>query len=372
MSNDEISNKLNAPVTCVNLIKDEHTGNLYCKYLTNRTGKLFSANNKALCNFICSEKGPYNDKPITENEQREFVVESIKKLNEPKTEIIHEILQQYKLNFNIEIPKYYDEVKNSLEFLKNYQGFQKFTLTGPSITNNLESEYNNIDIVIWFDSLENYLNQKIEEILPKNINNKNINYYFYSEGENNCDSFFFSQMDVENKKIYLSKWFNMKISSIPSDFFIYPTTYQEYDMSFDEEIIKKDIIQPRLNYNYGWRDVVNSWHKASQFINAVGSRGMISTVLDYTGIDNTGGERVSDEIYNLRRESCFGNKEKNIPACNFLSKDSDDMFFCKGCGCGTNKLAVLNPTEENGYSKLHYPNLECPLRKPGFSNHIVQ
>lgn len=367
MNNFNIDEKLNKPVECINLIKDDNTGNLYCKYLTDRTGTLFSANNKALCNFICSKKGPYNGKSISANEEKTFVVESIKKLKQPSKENIQNILNHYKLNFDIKIPKYYDEIKNNLEFLQNYKGFQKFTLTGPTITVNSGIEYTDIDVVIWFDSLENYLNQKIQEKLPKIIHNKNVNYYVYTEKEDNSHSLFFTQLDVENRIIYFSKWFNMAIRSIPANFKLNDCVYEGYDLEFIENVSKEH--KENIKGKISWRSVSESWNKASQFIDAIQSRGVMSTVLDYTGINNQSGERVSDEIYNLRRESCFGNEQKNIKPCQFLSKDIDDMYFCKSCGCGTNKLAVLNPTEENGYSKLHYPNLECPLAKPGFSNH---
>jgi hypothetical protein len=370
MNYPNIEEQLNKSVECVNLIKDENSGNLYCKYLTNRTGTLFSANNKALCNFICSKKGPYNNKPISANEEKEFVVESIKKLNQPSKETIQNILKQYNLNFDIKVPGYYSEIKNNLEFLKNYKGFKKFTLTGPCITINSGIEYSNIDIVIWFDSLDDYLNQKIKELLPNSINNTPVNYHIFTGNDEEISSLFFSQLDVENKIIYFSKWFNMNIRSLPFNFEVKSCIYEGYDIEFIEKInvIDKENAKARI----GWRSVSESWNKASQFIDAVSSRGLISTVLDYTGVDNKGGERVSDEIYNLRRESCFGSSEKNIKPCHFLSKDSDDMHFCKACGCGSNKLAVLNPRQEDGYSKLHYPNLECPLAKPGFSNHTTQ
>lgn len=367
MDNFNINEQLQKPVECINLIKDDTTGNLYCKYLTDRTGELFSANNKALCNFICSKKGPYNNKPISISEEKTFVVESIKKLNQPSKENIQNILNHYKLNFDIKIPRYYDEIKNDLEFLKNYQGFEKFTLSGPTITINSGIEYPDINIVLWFDSLENYLNQQIQEKLPKTIHDKYVKYYIYTGKETEIHSLFFSQLDVENKKIFFSKWFNMSIRSVPANFELKKCVYEGYDLEFIENINKE--YKNNIKGKIGWRSVSESWNKASQFINAIQSRGVLSTVLDYTGIDNSKGERVSDDIYNLRRESCFGNDERNIKPCQFLSKDNDDMHFCKACGCGTNKLAILNQTNENGYSKLHYPDLECPLAKSGFSNH---
>lgn len=367
MNSFDIDEQFKPPVDCVNLIKDESTGNFYCKYLTNRTGKLFSTNNKTLCNFICSKKGPYNNKPISANAEKEFVIESIKKSNQPSKENINNILNHYKLNFDIKIPKYYNEIKNNLEFLKNYKGFKKITLTGPTITINSGIDYTDIDIIIWFDSLEEYLNEKIQEKLPKIIHNKNVNYYIYTGNEENACSLFFSQLDAENRIIYFSKWFDMSMRSIPANFILNHCEYEGYDLEFIENVDNE--YKENIKGKVGWKSVAESWNKASQFINAVQSRGILSTVLDYTGIDNKGGMRVSDEIYNLRKESCFGNIEKNIKPCQFLSKDSDNMHFCKACGCGTNKLAILDPIEEKEYSKLHYPDLNCPLNKLGFSNY---
>ena len=115
-----------------------------------------------------------------------------------------------------------------------------------------------------------------------------------------------------------------------------------------------------------WNKVRETWKKSESFLDSISSRGIIATIADTINIDSSMGERVSDEIYEQRRVSCFGNSEH--PPCEELKYNKDNNPFCGSCGCGSNKLAILSPTTEGGYSKLHYPQLECPLKKPGFSN----
>ena len=73
------------------------------------------------------------------------------------------------------------------------------------------------------------------------------------------------------------------------------------------------------------------------------------------------------DIKKLRYISCFG--IKNIGPCTHLTKsDKSNFFYCGGCGCGDNSNTWL--IQEDGvYSKLDYPNLQCPLKMPGFSNY---
>jgi glycosyltransferase involved in cell wall biosynthesis len=120
-----------------------------------------------------------------------------------------------------------------------------------------------------------------------------------------------------------------------------------------------------------WTKVKPTWSNAMKFLDAVKSRGVIATALDVTGIDKNSGERVSEEVYQQRRLSCFGNASQNIASCERLKEIPERGFFCGGCGCGNNDLARLDSDTPNGYSKLHYPELECPLKRKGFSNYEV-
>jgi glycosyltransferase involved in cell wall biosynthesis len=117
-----------------------------------------------------------------------------------------------------------------------------------------------------------------------------------------------------------------------------------------------------------WNVVKPTWTSALKFLNAVKSRGILSTTLDVIGINDTFGNRVSDEIYKQRRLSCFGDKNNGINPCYRLTHTPNRGYFCGGCGCGNNDLAKLDGDTPDEYTKLHYPQLECPLKRTGFSN----
>ena len=365
MNNNIILNETN-DIDCVYLLKDK-SNQQYCKFLSDKIGKEFKTCSE-LCKKYCFENGPCNNKSISKQQEKDFIIKSIKEYDISSLECVNQIIDDYDSFFDIGIPDFYIDIIQSLNFLKKFNGFQKFTLTGDCIKQIPIDNLKKIDIVLWFDSIENFNNQNIESELPKVIKNIETNFYLYTEGFEKISDVIYPQLDAENGILYKSNYFDMQVRGLQLGIQIKEPQIQE-TQTIEIDNFEKPI-KEKTQSKLGWGMVAESWHKASQFMDAASSRGLISTVLDYTGIDNKQGERVSDEIYNLRRDSCFGSVEKDIKPCQFLSKDVDDMYFCKACGCGTNKLAVLNPTEENGYSKLHYPNLECPLAKPGFSNHI--
>jgi glycosyltransferase involved in cell wall biosynthesis/2-polyprenyl-3-methyl-5-hydroxy-6-metoxy-1,4-benzoquinol methylase len=129
-----------------------------------------------------------------------------------------------------------------------------------------------------------------------------------------------------------------------------------------EELVKK-----QGQESQAWGKVKPSWENAKKFLSAVKSRGLVATALDVVGIDSTKGERVSEEIYNKRKVACFGDSKNYIAPCRRLVDMGAKGYYCGGCGCGNNDLARLDAVEGE-YSKLHYPDLECPLGKEGFSN----
>lgn len=107
-----------------------------------------------------------------------------------------------------------------------------------------------------------------------------------------------------------------------------------------------------------WNVVKKSWQSADSFISSIQSRGITSTILDVLNVDTKSGNRVSDDIYQQRKLSCFGNDIH--PKCEMLNSDKLGRSFCGACGCGSNKLAILS-SNETEYNKLHYPSLACPL-----------
>lgn len=118
-----------------------------------------------------------------------------------------------------------------------------------------------------------------------------------------------------------------------------------------------------------WTKVKPTWANAIKFLEAVKSRGVVATVLDVAGADKSAGDRVSEEVYIQRKLSCFGDVDKNIPKCERLKEIPGRGFFCGGCGCGNSDLARLDSDTSEEYNKLHYPYLECPMQKKGFSNY---
>lgn len=107
-----------------------------------------------------------------------------------------------------------------------------------------------------------------------------------------------------------------------------------------------------------WNTVKPTWEKAEAFIKSQLSKGITS-------------KRVELTVKNQRHISCFGtnlNGDKVAEPCSALTLSDDKQHhFCNSCGCGDKAIAHL---DSDGYSKLDYPYLECPRRRPGFSNEI--
>lgn len=73
------------------------------------------------------------------------------------------------------------------------------------------------------------------------------------------------------------------------------------------------------------------------------------------------GRTAKPDVIAKRYLSCFG--DANAPPCVAL-KQTDAGAFCGACRCGQRPDARL----DGPASKLSFGYLECPMRKPGFSN----
>ncbi len=106
----------------------------------------------------------------------------------------------------------------------------------------------------------------------------------------------------------------------------------------------------------GWEGVKETWAKAESF-----GRSLLSRSL--------GDRRVSLEQLQVRNVSCHGQTLEGAvvgPACSNRRLSEDGVsHYCGACGCGDKKIARL---DGEGYTKLHYPYLECPIGREGFSN----
>ncbi len=105
----------------------------------------------------------------------------------------------------------------------------------------------------------------------------------------------------------------------------------------------------------GWRDVREGWAKATSLGKSLTSRVV--------------GEPISLKVLQSRHISCHGTLLDGTvvaPACSKRQVSQDgEHHYCGACGCGDTKIARL---DGDGYTKLQYPHLECPLKRAGFGN----
>lgn len=77
--------------------------------------------------------------------------------------------------------------------------------------------------------------------------------------------------------------------------------------------------------------------------------------------ESTTSGHAPDEVVAMRKLSCLGGN--GAPPCPALLRDGSNSF-CGACGCGKWLLASLDGV----VPKLRWAKLNCPLRRPGFSN----
>jgi len=125
--------------------------------------------------------------------------------------------------------------------------------------------------------------------------------------------------------------------------------------TISEERFRAPDIQNALLASVTWATVKNSWEKAASFLKAL--------------VSLRPGRKLSIEDRDLREQGCFGmtlGGERIGPPCQML-KEKDGHSWCNACGCGDHRVAEVKRGRA-GFGKLDFPDLECPLRKQGFSN----
>ena len=90
-------------------------------------------------------------------------------------------------------------------------------------------------------------------------------------------------------------------------------------------------------------------------------KGIIKKAAEFVAAVTIG--QASPEIVKLRQESCFGIPGVK-PPCSALTTIEGNKF-CGACSCGRWLLSSLS---EGVAPKLQWATLNCPLRRPGFSN----
>lgn len=135
-----------------------------------------------------------------------------------------------------------------------------------------------------------------------------------------------------------------------------PLTVKHMDPAERKKLLPEDS-RFSLRADLEWTKVKPSWQKAHSFLRSILSKGFTGKV-------------ATDEQFKQRHVSCFGTTPEGIyvqSPCPSLAKSKDQgRHYCNACGCGDRSIAHLD-------SKLmRFPHLECPRKRPGFSNHEVQ
>lgn len=83
-------------------------------------------------------------------------------------------------------------------------------------------------------------------------------------------------------------------------------------------------------------------------------------------------ERIADEIRDIRDISCHGSEELNLEPCTERQESNKFIgsYYCGACKCGDFGHTQIKNLNENHYSKLDYPRVNCPRKMPGFTNYV--
>lgn len=246
---NEIIEQINQKIDCCNHIKQN---NSYCKYLSEKTGRLFPVS-KAFCNLYCRKVGPFDNRELTYEESYKFTSTGIEKnisyvMNKP---LIKKILINYSLPISIVVPKIWEDIVKNLEPFKEKIGFKEILLTGSIITSTAKEIPKDLDIVLYFDDLNADIIKTFDKkILPETICNIKTDYFLCFKQKH---APFFTQLSPNEKKVYVSEWYTPNIVSYPDDFEIIYIKYNGYDENlknlFNEEELKEinQKIKEKLN-----------------------------------------------------------------------------------------------------------------------------
>jgi len=226
---------------CSNLVIGQDNTR-YCKYLTNSVGRLHPVG-KSFCNLTCKKTGPYNNKQLSPEDNRAFIIKSLKGYNPffyIDQKFIDRVLKTYKLPVDIIIPDEYNNIKKHLNFLNDFKGFKKFLMTGSAITKNAKRPLKDLDVLLWFNNIDGYLNVKNSNILPISIDGIKVDYFVVIGDELQLSALFFCCLDVEDNKLYKSKWFELNLTSSPVDFEVVDAECEYFDIIMQDMFLSNN------------------------------------------------------------------------------------------------------------------------------------
>ena len=109
-----------------------------------------------------------------------------------------------------------------------------------------------------------------------------------------------------------------------------------------------------LSNSEKWNKVQHTWREATNNVILAAKGNAVS--------------KITESMKARRVESCFG--KDNEDGCAFKEFDNKGKYhYCNVCGCGGKSISKL---DGKGCIPLDFPGLECPLRRSGFANELVQ
>lgn len=132
-------------------------------------------------------------------------------------------------------------------------------------------------------------------------------------------------------------------------------------------LLQKDSVVAVNERELRWQKVQGAWASAGSWLADQTAK---AVSLGKSLISEVVGPEIPLPVLQKRHISCFGKTVEGDyvqPPCENLTKSKGGTtHHCGECGCGDTPLTQLEPGLVA--SKLLYPFLECPMKKPGFSN----
>jgi hypothetical protein len=178
-----------------------------CSFVSNKIGRL-APTTPIFCKNVCAKIGPFRSNFKNEDD---FIVKAFLRLHDE--EIVEKIINKFSTCPTVIIPENWENIKESLSFLKNNKNFHKILLTGSIILKEYCSNLKDIDIVLQYKDFKTLINEydEIKNKLPKEIMGKPCDYFFSSVSEIGNEDFFFTYLDPEKKEFFKTRWFDFKI-----------------------------------------------------------------------------------------------------------------------------------------------------------------
>jgi len=197
-----------------------HRQQRYCEWVTDRLGRLYGIS-PIFCNFACSQCGPYCGRPVTPEQERQFIKVSWERMQQTPSfgdgSFASEILQRYQKRAEIWIPPEWPLIRDTLLPIVNGPGLRALGLTGSLIVKNARKPPKDYDVVIWYRSLKEYLAADFmqrDQRLPKQINGVAVDYF---DAVAERPSAFFVTLVPETKTLHASRWFPSASLIVPPD-----------------------------------------------------------------------------------------------------------------------------------------------------------